>query len=192
MEEPIRLGIDLDGVVIDHREHKLRIARRHGYVLEPWQVNTNLLGSYLPRDVYAALQRELYGPLTLQAPPVPGAIEGLSALVGEPYIVTAREPDSHPVVKEWLVANRAAAVPPERTVFCADGKEKGSQCVRLGLRVFLEDKLSYLRHIPKSMLRVLLDEDGIADRLDVDPDIVVVRSWPEFTALVRERASILR
>lgn len=190
MKDPVRLGIDLDGVVIDHRAHKLRLARERGYDLEPWQANTNLMGRYLPREAYAAIQRELYGPLTLQAPSVPGAVEGLAALSGEPYIVTAREAASRVIVRQWLDQHGVEeSVPPGRVIFCADGEEKGSHCLRLGLGVFLEDKLSYLRRTPKTALRVLLDEDAVADLLDVEPDIVVVRSWPEFVALVREHAS---
>ncbi|HTM68099.1 MAG TPA: hypothetical protein VL426_02265, partial [Candidatus Binatia bacterium] len=72
MRPPLRIGIDLDGVLIDHREHKRKLAEEYGFALEPWQSNSNVLRKFVPEDVYRSMQEALYGQLTRVAPAVAG------------------------------------------------------------------------------------------------------------------------
>lgn len=185
---PLRFGIDFDGVIADHRAHKLRLAAEAGLTLEPWQVNSNLLRGFMPdEEAYRRLQRPVYGELTVEAPAVAGALEGLAALPGEVYVVSARRPGNEASALAWMERHGLhRIVPRERVVFCESGREKRGHCERLNLDVFLDDKLSYLGHLPDSLTRVLFDDDGIAGRLEVPADVRVAASWPAFVELARE------
>src|SRR5688572_5721146 len=106
MMHPRRIGIDLDGVLIDHREHKRKLAAEYGFALEGWQANANLINRHLPSDVLRSLHVDLYGPMTREAPPVAGALEHLIELRAEIFIVSARRIESIRHAQDWLVRHR--------------------------------------------------------------------------------------
>lgn len=188
MPKPFRIGIDLDGVIIDHRPNKLRLAAGFGIPLEPWQANTNVMRNYVAGETYEAIQKPLYTHLTLEAPPVKDAVECLKNLPGEAYIISARDPSNQHFATEWLRARGLfEVIPPERVIFCHRGQEKAGHCDRLGLSAFLDDKLSYLEYLSPEMHRVLFDEDNVAHRLAVPAGLAVAKSWPEFAGLLQRQ-----
>ena len=190
MQAPLRIGIDFDGVIVDHRPHKLRLAGELGFALESWQTNTNVMHDYLSEEAYRSVQKPLYDELTVLAPPVSGALETLARLPGELYVISARRPESAASARAWMVKNGLhAIVPSERVIFCASGRDKREHCERLGISLFLDDKISYLGHLPTDIRRVLFDEDGIAGRVAVPPEFEVVRSWIEFATLATALAA---
>jgi len=189
---PLRFGIDFDGVIVDHRAHKLRLAGELGVALEPWQANSNLMHEFMPdEETYRKLQEPLYGAMTVEAPAIPGALEGLSRLPGEVFIISARRPVNEASARDWMRKNGLyQVVPPERVIFCEGGRDKRGHCERLGVSMFLDDKLSYLGHLPPTLKRVLFDDDGIAHRLEIPGDVRVARDWQAFLAMAREHAAV--
>ncbi len=183
----LRIGIDFDGVIANHHPHKARLAKALGFGLEPWQLNSNVLREFLSEEAYKALQREIYGELTLEAPPLADALEVISRLPGEPYVISARRPENESYPRLWMKRHRLDEVIPfERVIFCEEGRGKRAHCERLGISVFLDDKLSYLAHLPTGLRRVLFDVDGIATRIPLPPDLFVAASWKDFEKLVSE------
>lgn len=190
MQEPLRIGIDFDGVIVDHRPHKLRLAGALGFALEPWQANSNVMRDYLSEDAYRSVQKPLYDELTLQAPAVSGALETLARLPGELYVISARRPETASSARAWMARKGLHdIVPRERVIFCAGGSDKREYCERLSLSIFLDDKISYLGHLPEDMTRVLFDEDGIAAHVQVPPELQVVASWHAFAVLTESIAA---
>jgi hypothetical protein len=184
MEYPI--GIDLDGVIIDHTAHKQRLAASFGHRLTPIETNSNLMSRYLSGRQYEELQELLYGALTLEAPPVQGAVEGLRRLGRSFYIISARTPRTIPFAQAWLDKWLVRDVlPPERAVFCGSGAEKRGHCDRLGVGLYLDDKVGVLQKLSPQVEKVWFDEHGLAGILSPPPGIRVVRSWAEFGELLR-------
>jgi hypothetical protein len=176
-----RIGIDFDGVIVDHHPHKARLAKALGFELVSWQLNSNLLREFLSEEAYRELQRSLYGEMTIEAPPVAGALETIARIPGEPYIISARRPENETFSRLWMKRHHLDEVIPfERVIFCEEGGGKRAHCERLGLMTFLDDRLSYLEHLPHGMRRVLFDVDGIASRLRLTPGMHVAASWEEF------------
>ncbi len=183
--QPPRLGIDFDGVIVDHHPHKRALAAAFGLALEPWQLNSNLLHHHLSDAQYRSLQDALYGALTVEAPPVADALETLAKLPGELYIVSARRAENEAHARAWMKRHGVYdVVPAERVIFCREGKEKNAHAARLSLTTFLDDKLSYLAHLSPEIRRVLFDVDGAAERLELPSDIRVARDWEEFYDIV--------
>ncbi len=179
-----RIGIDLDGVLIDHREHKLKLAAEYGIVLEPWQANTNVLAKYVPEEALEAMQGQLYTLMTPSAPPVAGALKQLAALKAETYIISARRAESVRYAQDWLLKHRVYdAVPAERIYFCGGDDEKRGYCDRLGLSLFLDDRIRVLDLLPGKTKRVLYDEDDVAKLLNVEDRLHVAKTWEEFKKL---------
>ena len=183
----MRIGIDFDGVLVDHREHKRRLAAAEGYTLERWQTNTNVISRFLPPDVYKDLKENLYTHMTPDAPPVEGALETLAELDGELYIVSARAPDSVRYAQQWFLKHRVYdLVPAERIFFCNGNTEKRGYCERLGISMFLDDKLEVLDALPRATTKVLFDADDVARDLSLDERMHVVPNWREFRRLAGE------
>jgi hypothetical protein len=141
-------------------------------------------------EAYRRLQAPLYGAMTVEAPPISGALEGLARLPGEVYVISARRPGNEASALAWMAKNGLHdVVPRERVIFCESGRDKRVHCERLGVSMFLDDKLSYLGHLPETLKRVLFDDDGIAYRLELPADVRVARDWQAFLTLAAEHAA---
>lgn len=188
MHRNFRIGIDLDGVVIDHRHHKCRLAREHGHELDLWQANSNVMKQFLPAEVYEAIQSSLYSHLTPAAPPVDGALEYLPRIQGEVYIISARRAETIRYAQEWLLKHRVYdSVPADRIFFCGSGAEKRGYCERLGISCYLDDRLNVLEQLPEHTRKVLFDPDGVAGKIRPSADICVAEGWPQFTSIISEK-----
>lgn len=180
MWNPRRIGIDLDGVLIDHREHKRKLAGEYGIALENWQTNANVIRQHVPPEMLRALQTELYGPMTREAPPAAKALQHLSELKAEIFIMSARRVDTIRHAQDWLVKHRVYdVVPAERIFFCTDDEKRG-YCERLGIDMFIDDKVNVLELLGAKTKRVLFDEDGVAKRINVEDRFTVATTWEEF------------
>lgn len=181
MDNRVRIGFDLDGVIIDHRAHKLQQAAHFGYPLEPWQANTNFMATFMPKETYHAIQDNLYGELTLASPPVVGALETLANLDAAFYIVAARTPANIRYAQDWLNKYRVFdLIPADQIFFCGTSEDKRTYCEMLHLHAFMDDKLAVLESLPAGVARVLYDEDAVAEKLNPTSDILVATSWPAF------------
>jgi hypothetical protein len=185
MTPRLRIGLDFDGVIIDHHQHKLSLLAERCLEFEPWQTNTNVMKSLTNDEpMYRVLQDQLYAQLTTLAPPVRGALEAIATVPADLFIVCARPPANIRFAQEWLGHHRVYdVIPAERIFFCGTSEDKRAYCERLRLHAFMDDKLGMLRGLPTSVRHLLFDEDGVSERLEVAQGIEVVRDWKEFCSL---------
>ena len=181
----LRVGIDLDGVLIDHSSNKLKVAERQGYVLESWQANSNIMHDIIPPEEYAALREEVYTQMTVDAPPIIGALEAIAELDCEAYIVSARRPKSIRFAQEWLLKHNVfETIPAERIFFCGSKNDKMEICDRLGIKILIDDQLGVLKLLSPKVKRVLFDIDGISGNLDIQEGMYVANGWDQVRKLV--------
>lgn len=101
----MRLGFDLDDVIIDHTKNKQKVAKRLGFLLEPKNTAVPRLGKLIPKKIYRALRDKTYGSLSLSAPSVPGVkkiIKFLEKKGHQIIIVSRRYPENRKVALDWL------------------------------------------------------------------------------------------
>ncbi len=190
MKNVIRIGTDLDGVLIDHQAHKCSLALKYGIPLENWQTNSNLMRSFVPSDLYDTIRDALYAEMTVTAPPVAGALEHLRALGTETYIISRRRAGSIRYAQEWMAQHRVYdIVPAERIFFCETKEDKRLICERLGITAYIDDQISILNILPEPIKRVLLDTDGVAERLEQIGPLLVAKTWEEAAKILREAAA---
>jgi hypothetical protein len=181
MQDLPKIGLDLDGVLIDHSASKRLLASKHGVHLERWQTNSNVIQRFVPRETYRKIQNEIYTVLTLEAPIMPGALDVLGGVKADFYIVSGRRVETIRFVQRWLCVNRVYdVIPAERIFFCGTGEDKRAHCERLGFHCFLDDNLSVLNVLPRKLDRVLFDADGVGVHLDPDESVKVVSGWSDF------------
>ena len=186
MATMLKIGLDLDGVIIDHTDNKLRLASERGFELEPWQTNSNVMHQFVPEEEYGEIRRLAYNEATIEAEPVEMALESILELPGELYIVSARYQSSVRYAQNWLDQHRIYdSIPAERIFFCSSEAEKKQHCHRLGLQFYLDDKLKVLNSLPFSVRRTLFDNHDISKKLKPGPEIGVVFAWPEFVSLTK-------
>lgn len=180
-----RIGLDLDGVIIDHTENKLRLAAERGLELESWQTNANVMGEFVSPEIYREIRDLAYHEATLAASPVTGALAAIAGLDLELFIISARRLPSVRYAQSWLDEHRVYDhIPAERIFFCGDELEKRQHCQRLGLQAYLDDKINVLRQLPITVRRALLDSHDIAGRLRSQDEIKVVPDWSGFLELI--------
>jgi hypothetical protein len=188
MDRRLRIGLDLDGVLIDHHGHKCQLARERGIELERWQANSNLMRDFVPDRVYKDIRDSLYARLTTEAPPVAGALEYLPLLNAEIYIISARRSGNIRYAQDWLLQHGVYnAVPADHIFFCGSGAEKSGICRRLGVSLYLDDRLNVLELLPDETKKILFDPDGIAGRLQPPEVVKVVNDWLQFTSIVSSK-----
>ena len=73
------VGLDLDGVIIDHTKNRLVLARRFGYRLKAKETASDVFKCLLPAQIKRKIQKYLYDDpvFGLGAPLRRGALGGL-------------------------------------------------------------------------------------------------------------------
>lgn len=178
----MRIGLDFDGVIVDHSEHKIRLSKDMGFELEPWQTNTNIMKQFVPEPHYKNVQEMIYTFMTPKAPPIAEALERIRGLGGELYIVSARRPTAVRFAHEWMDKHEIfGMIPAERVYFCGNSSEKGDYCRRLGIEAFLDDKLSVLEALDSNVRKFLFDSHGAVEQFGIKHDYRTVGGWKSFT-----------
>ena len=88
------IGFDLDGVIIDHTQNKIRLAKARGFDLNAVQVQGDVFKKYIKEEIRRDIQKFLYEDLEISLSPLLmiGALEGLSKIreSGIPYFLISR------------------------------------------------------------------------------------------------------
>lgn len=178
----MRIGLDFDGVIVDHCENKLKLAKDMGFDIAPWQTNTNIMKQFVPEPHYREVQEMIYTILTPKAPPVVESLERIKELGGELYIVSARRSGSIRYAHEWMGQHGIFdVIPAERVFFCGSSSEKGDYCRRLGIEAFLDDKLTVLEVLDDDVHKFLFDNHGSLEQFGLKHDYSAIRAWKDFS-----------
>jgi 5'(3')-deoxyribonucleotidase len=177
----MRIGLDFDGVIIDHSSHKVRLAADFGYIIEPWQTNTNVMKRFVPEPYYSNLSEIIYSFLTPKAPPIVGSLDYISKLDGELYIISARRRNNIRFAQEWLSLHHIYdLIPAERVFFCGNSNEKSDCCRQLKIDIILDDKLGVLDVLDTNVRKILFDDHGVSKRCEFQHGYETVSSWRDF------------
>lgn len=187
MNDGLKIGLDLDGVIIDHVPNKLRIALGYGYRLSPMQASSNFMHDFMPRAKYESLKDKLYGEETLSAPPVEGSVELMARLPGEVYIVSARRDYNRRYAWDWMMANGVLDfMPRERVRFVSSSRDKLPVVAELGLDVYMDDQIRVLEILPSGLRKFLLDPYGDFAVSGAPPGMDPVSCWSEFVSRLQD------
>jgi len=133
-----------------------------------------------------------FGENYLRTPPVPGALEGLAALVGVRFgtavhLVSKCGEQTEARTREWLAHHdffRRTGVPAENVHFCRTRAAKAPIAADLALTHFVDDRLEVLSYLTTVAHRFLFrprpaEVAAYAQHL---ADVRRVESWPELVA----------
>ena len=98
-KEKIIIGFDMDGVIVNNTQPKIRLAKALGFKLLPEQTPSEIISKHLPLLVLRELQRNLYDNIetALTTPLMRGARGVLTAVKksGFPYFLISRRRIPH-------------------------------------------------------------------------------------------------
>lgn len=179
----LRIGVDIDGVLIDHTKEILQKTRALGYSIASHQTHGVVLKKLLSPEDYKKLQRYIYGKKTLQAPAVRRALKGFKFLTkhAETYVISRRKTQKNP--RMWFAKN-IPYFAQKRIFFVKKDTDKNKVARRLALDAFLDDRLSVLTTLPSVRHRFLFDQNKVFTR--IPKGIVAVGSWNEFSKKIKD------
>lgn len=180
-EDNFIVGFDLDGVIVDHTQNKIRIAARYGITLCPEDTHSERMGDLISPEIYREIQKQMYDDTdeALSAPLMEGAF-GLLASLREhevPYYLISRR--KLPISALHLIERRGLwgeYFNAENTFFIENMEDKDPVARRLGITHHVDDERRVLRLMPSVQHRILFD---VRDFFPDNSEFVRVKNWSE-------------
>lgn len=157
------IGLDLDGVIIDHTDLKIQLSAERGFLIGPKETPSDILKTLLPGHVYEELQRHLYEHLdiALSAPLMPGALEGLRAIAESdvPYaLISARGRNHAPAIELLKKHGLWGTIFKEPNTYFVQFSRDKEKCVQtLGISHYVDDTMEVLNTLPSVPNKILFD-----------------------------------
>lgn len=156
----IVLGLDLDGVILDHTNARIAVAKEHGYTLTPEQTPSDIIRTVLPAPVLEKMKYVLYDDpvYSLKAPLMAGVVSALQRLHDRHInfvLISRRENkdigratlEAHGIFPKFFNS--------ENVFFVSSAEEKNTQARACGVTHYVDDQiyvLNYLTDIPHRFL----------------------------------------
>jgi len=173
-----QFGFDMDGVIIDHTEMKMRLAKDLGFDLRPEQTPADVIREIIPREQLDILKKRLYDdPVTgLLSSLMPGARDALREITVSrtPFFLISRR--KNPVMAMELLKVHGlwpTFFNEKNAYFVNEPREKNEHAHRLGVTHYTDDELGVLQAVEVSH-SFLFDHLGVFKE---DPSYTYVRSW---------------
>jgi len=185
MNKKIKIGLDLDGVIIDHTLNKIRLAKQCGYFLKTQQTSSEIVEKIVPPDIKRFIQKGIYGQVGLSSGPMKNSkkmLKKITETFSVPYIISRRDykHNQRKFALEWLKNNHF--FPPlkrNRILFAKSEPSKNNVCKKLNINIYLDDKIEVLNNLRSVKYKVLFDP--YCHRYKNPPkNIKVVKTWLEF------------
>lgn len=181
------IGLDLDGVIIDHTENRLALARRFGYNLEPKETSSDVFKTKIPEETRDEIDKFLYDdPVSALTPPtMAGAREGLDFLKKKrvPYYLISRRKTADPAISLLFKRNLWPNYFNETNAFFANTpEEKNQKAKELGISVYVDDQPSVIEKLVDVPAKFLFDNHRVYEE---SANYKKVHSWGEFLENVK-------
>ncbi|OGZ02118.1 MAG: hypothetical protein A3G64_01205 [Candidatus Liptonbacteria bacterium RIFCSPLOWO2_12_FULL_60_15] len=181
------LGLDLDGVILDHTEMKRALARKYGLSVSRRETSSDVFNDLIADEAKGPIQYALYDHprRALQAPLFPGARRGLLELKRrrQPFVLISRRKNGR-MARKVLAAKGlwGPFLDARNTFFVERKKDKDIMAKKLGVRLYIDDQPSVLAELASVRRRFLMDPyDAYSD----DASYRRVASWREFLNALR-------
>jgi FMN phosphatase YigB (HAD superfamily) len=181
------LGLDLDGVILDHTEMKRALARKYGLSVSRRETSSDVFNELVSDDAKATIQHVLYDDQrhAFRAPFLRGAVRGLTELKrrGHPFVLISRRKDAR-MARRVLKAKGlwGPFFDARNTFFVERKKDKDRMAKKLGVRLYIDDQPSVLADLASVRRRFLMDPYGAYPD---DTSYRRVASWREFLDALR-------
>jgi len=199
------LGVDFDNTLVSYDEIFFSAALEQGLVPEDLHPSKNEVRAFLRRtgreDLWTELQGYVYGEAIKDAPPFPGAVEALAALLergAEVRIIShkTRRPylgneqyDLHEAARSWIEANVLPRIlRPVEAYFEPTKEAKLERIAATKCTHFVDDLPEFLGELsfPAGVVKILFDP---ANCHESAPDVRTTLSWREIRGILEKEVT---
>jgi len=180
------VGFDLDGVIIDHTQNKMRIAARYGVTIRPEDTHSERMVDLFSPELYREIQKQMYDDTdeALSAPLMEGAFGALASLREHeiPYFLISRR--KTPINALHLIERRGLwgeYFTPENTFFVEKMEDKDPVAEKLGITHFIDDERKVLELMHSVRERILFD---VRDLFGKSSELTRVKNWSELSYIL--------
>ncbi|MEK7464558.1 MAG: hypothetical protein AAB617_02145 [Patescibacteria group bacterium] len=181
------LGLDLDGVIIDHTENKKKLAKDFGFEIATNETPTDIIKHKLPKDVWRKIQTLIYDdPVVGFSPPlVKGAAAGLELLSETGFkffLISRRKSEGLPIELLKRVGLWPRYFNKSNTYFVKDKEAKNEKARELGVSAYIDDQPSVLEKLLSVPKKILFDEYGVFPE---SKNYTKIKTWAEFLEILK-------
>jgi len=188
MTNTLKIGLDLDGVIIDYTSNKIQKAKELGYHLTPEKTPGHIMKTIVGSDHYREIREWIYGDASLDAPPIEEALDSIQKLARKNmlFIISRRkiENSGKQLGLNWLKKYGVLPFIPEDKIFFVPHDELGAKdkvAHRLGIDIFVDDELKILKDMPSVKTRILFDPFNSEPSIDFPK----IKKWQELPAMLK-------
>ena len=182
LDKRIFLGLDLDGVILDHSQNKIQLAKEIGVNLDVLETPSDIMAKKIEENAFRALQRKLYDDASLakKTPLIARAKEGLHYLksMGLPFVLISRRKASECAI----ISLKYHGLWPEyfnetNAFFVSEKKDKDIKAKSIGITHFVDDEPSVIYELKSVSEKFLFDP--LLAYSDLSGDFHKIKSWDE-------------
>ena len=179
------IGFDMDGVILDHTETKLLLAKKFGLKITEKETPSEIIRNLMPRPVYLKFQIALNDNPKFKylAPPMPGVKTILARIIksGVPYFLISRRKKAVSAIKilkhhglwpKYFNKNNA--------FFVKTPEDKNIKAVELGVTHYFDDEPRVLEKLVDVKYKLLFDSVDVFK----NSGYARVKSWKEVAKLI--------
>ncbi|MBI2035492.1 MAG: hypothetical protein HYT12_02300 [Candidatus Liptonbacteria bacterium] len=177
------IGLDLDGVILDHTKTKIELAGQYGLTIDPSETPSDIMETKIEPALYQALQAKLYSDhaLSLKTPLMRGAKEGLHYIksLGIPYyLISRRREPEYAMISLKFHDLWPQYFDPTNTFFVKEKKDKDIKAKELHVTHFIDDEPSVIQELISVPQKYLFDPFCVYTKAPAESKRV--HSWEEF------------
>ncbi|MDP1688544.1 MAG: hypothetical protein Q8L47_00200 [bacterium] len=181
------LGLDLDGVILDHSLNKIELARQIGINLSLYETPSDIMVTKIEKNAYHSIQSKLYDDekLARHTPLIPHAKESLHYIksTGIPFVMISRRKTSDCAI----ISLKYHGLWPDyfdftNTFFVSEKKDKDVKAKAIGVTHFVDDEPSVIDALESVPQRFLFDPLLVYG--DLVGDFHKINSWDELIELI--------
>lgn len=175
------LGFDLDGVIIDFSNLRLKILKEFGFESKLEQTSSDLIRELFPKEVVSKVSQLIYSDSKIALLPevMTGAREALEKIKksGTPYFLISRRKNIE-IAKRLLMEKGLwpRFFDEQNTLFVLSPEDKNQKAGELGITHYLDDEIGVLEMLSGVPHRLLFDQFEIRSEITKYPRIF---SWQE-------------
>ncbi len=181
------IGFDMDGVILDNYDVKLKLAKRFGFDLKLGHTPSEILKTMMPHIVWEEIQKLLYdnSEIALSVPLMKGIKATLSALDEKkiPYFLISRRKIPEVAIN---ILKKHKLWPKHfhgnNSFFVNEPRDKNNQAIKLGLTHYIDDELKVINVLSDVPNRYLFDPFNAFDKAD---NYTKLKSWSEFKKYIK-------
>ena len=186
-KNPILIASDLDGTIIDHTNAKIAIAKKYGYELSRKDTASVIINGVINNNEdLAVINKAVYAGQGVESvefmPRVSEVLHMITEKFGPVAIISRRMsiPDNEHIY-EAIEKYLKDSIKPEHVFFVGIDAEKDEVTKRLGVRVYIDDRIETLDCMPSVTHRFIFDPYRWHTEQSKYPR---VSNWEEFGEIV--------